>query len=208
MGMLAGVALVLVDARPHHLLRICDKIAGLKYTTPDDIVLGKVAAVITDEMNAIANWRLPRRITDGHAVYLSSTMFHRCRLPGGELHGRLLPIVVAPDHFKFNMVLPLSCWPPGLIDAWPRLDEMASHAPRLAAHRVTDEQAEVAIDAKDGVARQVVGAGREDAVVGLHDARPDDTAGFGQPGITALVALIEPFLAERPLEVALASAQP
>ena len=128
------------DARPHHLLRIADQIYKLKETTPADPVLAKVAAVITDEQNGVFNWRLPRKITDGHSAFFTCTMLNRTRMPRRVLEGRLLPIVVAPDTIQSNMVLPLSCWAPGLVDRWHMLQDLTSDSPKLARREVTEEQ--------------------------------------------------------------------
>lgn len=138
------------DARPHHLLRIAEKIYKLKGTAPDDPVLAKVAAVMSDEQNGVFNWRLPRKVTDGHAAFFTCTMLHRTRMPRRVLEGRLLPLVVAPGTSQSNMVLPLSCWVPGLIDRWHMLHDLTSDAPKLARREVTDQQlAEDDLDARE-----------------------------------------------------------
>lgn len=127
------------DARPHHLLRVCEKMYALKDKGSEDVVFGKVAAVITDELNFVNHWRLPRRLTDGHEVFLSSTLYHRCRLPGARLGGNLVPLVIAPDSAKGNMILPLTCWPADLVEAWPAVPERTSAAPKLFARPITNQ---------------------------------------------------------------------
>lgn len=127
------------DSRPHHVVRINGKVASLKGTEPTDIVLGKVAAIITDEKNGVSNYRLPWKLSDGHVVYLSSTMFHRCSIPGGILSGGLFPLVVAPDLIESNMVLPLSCWPDELQRNWSSIHKAADSA-KLYAKKINQEQ--------------------------------------------------------------------
>ncbi|OWY71294.1 hypothetical protein B7486_11925 [cyanobacterium TDX16] len=127
------------DARPHHLLRVCEKIYALKDKGSEDVVLGKVAAIITDELNFVNHWRLPRKLTDGQEVFLSSTLYHRCRLPDAKLGGRLVPLVITPDSAVGNMILPLACWPGDLVEAWATVHERTSAAPKLLARPVTNQ---------------------------------------------------------------------
>jgi len=64
------------DSHPGHLCAIATRIAKLKDKSPADPILAKVAAIVTDEMNMIANWRIPFILADGHEAFLTSTMIH------------------------------------------------------------------------------------------------------------------------------------
>jgi Fe-S cluster assembly iron-binding protein IscA len=117
---------------------------------------------------------LPWRLTDGHHVYLSSTMVHRSRLPGGVLAAPILPLVVAPGVSDVSMVLPLSCWSPTLIQAWPTLHEMTTDAAELATRKVPDAQ--LAEDERDARDRPHRALSAEDLVSGASQASVTLTA--------------------------------
>jgi hypothetical protein len=109
---------VYFDRSPHHLDDIARALYDLKGTTPRDPELARVAAIMTDEYNCVEKEPLPAQLTEGHDVYLTSTLIHRSRLPDRVLSDRLFPLLVCPGETPANMILPLPYWPEELVEAW------------------------------------------------------------------------------------------
>lgn len=128
------------DTHPLHLLKIAHSISSLKDTEPGDPVCARVASVMTDESNFVSNWRLPFKLSDGHAAYMTSTQFHRNWLPGKMLGGALFPLIVCPERSIVSMLLPLDCWPGALRDNWDVLHEQPEAVARLKSRRVSEQQ--------------------------------------------------------------------
>lgn len=128
------------DACPHHLLRVARAVFKLKGTFPEDPVLARVAAAVSDEQNYLTNWRLPYKLTDGHALFFSSLMLHRSRLPQRRLSVPVLPVAVAPESVSVCMVVPLECWPGALRGHEEAYEQALSGAPAPEMRSVSQAQ--------------------------------------------------------------------
>src|SRR5262249_6169713 len=94
------------DKDPAALVEIGEEVFKLKHTEPDDKELLEVAKVVSDELNYIVNFELPKKLTNGRKVYLTTIVIARDRLPKGMLEGRYFPAVVAKRAPRKVDVLP------------------------------------------------------------------------------------------------------
>jgi hypothetical protein len=106
------------DGEPLELGRLGHELFALKGTRPDDPVLRKVAADITNEMQRSFNFRIPDAMTGGREVYFTTIMVHRRHLPGRVLTQGFFPMVVDPGQTEATMILPSDYWPPQMLAFW------------------------------------------------------------------------------------------
>ena len=78
----------------------------------------KVAAAIRDDHSSFIRLSLPEEVGAHGEAYFANLCIHRTRLPGGYLHDRLLPLLVAPGKTEWCCILPLPGWPQRLRDLW------------------------------------------------------------------------------------------
>jgi hypothetical protein len=106
------------DANPLDLENIAKSLYSVKETTPADPEMRAFADHLTDERTRMLRHPVPRSLTAGRPVTLTSIMFHRKHLPDGYLQNGLFPLVVAPDTTNAAMILPVRYWPQELISYW------------------------------------------------------------------------------------------
>lgn len=112
------------DGRPEQLFAIASAGGVLKNTNPADTELSRVASRLTDEYDLSEGASLPKRLTGGRELTISTTIFHRARLPITILSCCIFPIVIAPDLTPANMVLQLQYWPMRLRKCWDKINEL------------------------------------------------------------------------------------
>jgi hypothetical protein len=77
-----------------------------------------IANAMRDDTSGFARLRLPVELDAFGESYLANLCIHRTRLPGGYLHDRLLPILIAPKQTEWCCILPLRFWSPGFKEVW------------------------------------------------------------------------------------------
>ena len=78
----------------------------------------KIADAMRDDRSVFTRLRLPLEAGAYGEAYLGNLCIHRTRLPGGYLHDRLLPLLVAPEKTEWCCILPLRGWPQKLRELW------------------------------------------------------------------------------------------
>ena len=69
----------------------------------------------TDESILLSQKTLPSSMTDGREVFCSEMIFQRAHMPGGQLYGKLFPILVDPEENIPVGVLPKYYWTVNMI---------------------------------------------------------------------------------------------
>ena len=77
-----------------------------------------IAAAMRDDQSVFTRLRLPVETGAHGEAYLANLCIHRTRLPGGYLHDRLLPLLVAPRETEWCCILPMRGWTPQLKSLW------------------------------------------------------------------------------------------
>lgn len=106
------------DDHLEELLELGHNMFDLKGQTLDDPELKKFAEVITDEMTALLNVKLPKKITGNREVYYTTIMLHRKHMPLGYLKTGWFPVLVLPDRTEACMFLPERYWDREMLELW------------------------------------------------------------------------------------------
>jgi hypothetical protein len=123
------------DDRPADLAEIGRAVFRLKDTTPDDPELLETARTLTNELNAVTDLEIPRKLTRGVRVRMTTTLMLRSCLPGGVLVGTFFPLLIDPEAPETNCVLPAPFWPAGLAAEWETAARDASRQDEGGAAR-------------------------------------------------------------------------
>jgi ribonuclease HI len=106
------------DENQDELANIAAALYQLKGEETDDAELRQFAEVITNEMTALYNVKLPMKITNNKEVYYSTIMVHRKHLPLGYLKSTWLPILTYPLKTEASIILPSKYWVEGMREIW------------------------------------------------------------------------------------------
>ena len=70
----------------------------------------RLADLITDEYSRVFCYKLPRDITEGREVYMTTVMVQRDHLPKKKIIGRKYPMLVLENNEPDAMILPYLYW--------------------------------------------------------------------------------------------------
>ncbi len=101
---------------PEALLEIAHRVFALKGQTPEEPDRARIARLISDEQADYYHERVPGSLTEGRAVYISTFLVNRRRLPTGRLTLQLFPLLVDAARSPLVMILPLRYWGRSLVD--------------------------------------------------------------------------------------------
>lgn len=131
------------DARPDHLLRIANRLLKLRQMDlPEnlDVATRNTATMVRADDGRPFSRRLPYKLTDGRAVWFTTTQIMRMSLPGKVIKSRLLPLAFKPDCIELNLVLPARCWPAGIRQSVDQLIGNAANRPPIESLPVSKQQ--------------------------------------------------------------------
>ncbi len=156
------------DSHPEHLFRIARSLFKLKDTYPEEPVLRKAAAIVTDEHNCVSDWRLPYVLTNGHQVYLTSILLYRSWLPGRVLDFPVVPIVALARAVAGCMLAPKDCWPRGFrAGSLPYLDCEEFESLPVSKEAIDEDQEDAVRNPHQPLRADHLIPGASDAVVSV-----------------------------------------
>lgn len=105
------------DLVPDRLEEIAQALFALKESPKLDGELADVQAIVCDEMSRPMRRPLPRALSRGRPVEMSTVLVHRRHLPGGFISSSAIPLLVHPS-LPLATTLPGAAWAADLLAAW------------------------------------------------------------------------------------------
>lgn len=107
-----------LDNRLDLLADIAHGLFSLKKTHPDDRELRRFADSITDELERSMRMAVPKSLTEGLNVFMTSIMVPRKHLPNGYLSQSFFPLLILPRVTEATMIVPCEFWSEELMRHW------------------------------------------------------------------------------------------
>ena len=107
-----------VKVDPLYLEDVAGSLYSLKGTRPTHHELQPIAEYLTSELTRVYGLQIPGILSPRVPCRVSTTFFVRKHLPGGQLSGSLLPLIVNPKDPFVALPLPGRYWPFSLARKW------------------------------------------------------------------------------------------
>jgi transcription elongation factor Elf1 len=106
------------DTAVDELGGIAESVFDLKETRPRQPELRKLAAHVTNETGRTWKYPLPRQMTGGREVLLTTVMVPRKHLPDGYLAASFFPLLACETQTRMTLILSHHYWPHPLRQIW------------------------------------------------------------------------------------------